>query len=128
MANLNVENLSRIVESGNIEQMYGGGGAPATGGFSEFKASEIARAEGVTPTAAGAQGNNFMDVLKSSMDKVNVNQTQADQAVRELVSGRSKNIHETLLAVERADSSLKLMMQVRNKILEAYKEVMRMQV
>ena len=55
-------------------------------------------------------------------------QAQADQAIRELVAGRNKNIHETMLAIERADSSLKLMMQVRNKVLDAYREVMRMQV
>lgn len=114
MANLSVENLSRIVQGGNTEQLFTGGiDSPLRGADSK---------------ATGADGKNFMDILKTSMEKVNTNQAQADQAVRELVSGRSKNIHETLLAVERADSSLKLMMQVRNKILEAYKEVMRMQV
>jgi flagellar hook-basal body complex protein FliE len=45
-----------------------------------------------------------------------------------LIAGKSKNIHETMLAIQKADLSLKTMMQVRNKILEAYKEVMRMQV
>jgi flagellar hook-basal body complex protein FliE len=44
------------------------------------------------------------------------------------VAGKAKNIHETMLAVERADMSLKLLMQVRNKLLDAYREVMRMQV
>jgi len=59
---------------------------------------------------------------------VNQHQHQADTAIKELVAGRSKNIHETMLTIERADTSLKLMMQVRNKILEAYREIMRMQV
>lgn len=76
----------------------------------------------------GQPGKNFMDVLKDSMDQVNVNQHQADEAIKELVAGRSKNIHETMLTIERADTSLKLMMQVRNKILDAYKEIMRMPV
>jgi flagellar hook-basal body complex protein FliE len=49
-------------------------------------------------------------------------------AIKELVAGRTKNIHETMLAIERADTSLKLMMQVRNKVLDAYREIMRMQV
>jgi flagellar hook-basal body complex protein FliE len=44
------------------------------------------------------------------------------------VAGRNKNIHETMLVLERADSSLKMAMQVRNKILDAYREIMRMQV
>ena len=59
---------------------------------------------------------------------MNQHQHQADTAIKELVAGRSKNIHETMLTIERADTSLKLMMQVRNKILEAYREIMRMQV
>jgi flagellar hook-basal body complex protein FliE len=59
---------------------------------------------------------------------VNQAQSQADTAIKELIAGRSKNIHETLLTIERADASLKLAMQVRNKILDAYREVMRMQV
>ena len=49
-------------------------------------------------------------------------------AINELVAGKTKNIHSTMLALEKADMSLKLMMQVRNKVLEAYREVMKMQV
>jgi len=87
-----------------------------------------------TPSADGASGasaldqRGFMDVLKDSFEKVNEHQVQADTAIKEMVSGRNKNIHETLLAIERADSSMKLMMQVRNKVLDAYREIMRMQV
>lgn len=78
-----------------------------------------------TPSPGGA---TFSSILQESLDKVNSDQVQADTAIKELVAGRSKNIHETLLTIERADTSLKLMMQVRNKILDAYKEIMRMQV
>lgn len=74
------------------------------------------------------KGKTFSDIMKQSVEKVNEFQSQADTAIKELVAGRNKNIHETLLAVERADISLKLMMQVRNKIVDAYKEIMRMQV
>ena len=55
-------------------------------------------------------------------------QLNADSAMKEFVSGRTKNIHETMLAIEQADVSLKMMMQVRNKIIEAYREIMKMQV
>ncbi len=80
------------------------------------------------PKEEGVGGKTFTDILKDSMDQVNTQQVQADTAIKELVAGRSKNIHETMLTIERADTSLKMMMQVRNKILDAYKEVMRMQV
>jgi flagellar hook-basal body complex protein FliE len=77
---------------------------------------------------AGEAGKTFMDVLSHSLEKVNQDQVQADHAIKEMVAGRNKNIHETMLAIERADSSMKLMMQVRNKVLDAYREIMRMQV
>ncbi len=75
-----------------------------------------------------SQEKSFAQILKDSSEKVNLYQEQANIAIKELVAGRNKNIHETMLTIERADTSLKLMMQVRNKILEAYKEIMRMQV
>ncbi|OFZ81812.1 MAG: flagellar hook-basal body complex protein FliE [Bdellovibrionales bacterium RIFOXYD1_FULL_44_7] len=77
---------------------------------------------------ASESARTFSNILRDSVDKVNNYQQQADVAVKELVAGRTKNIHETMLTIERADSSLKLMMQVRNKILDAYREIMRMQV
>lgn len=70
----------------------------------------------------------FSKMLDESIDQVNKDQLEANAAVKDLVAGRTKNIHEALLALEKADLSMKLMMQVRNKALEAYKEVMRMQV
>lgn len=71
---------------------------------------------------------DFTSLLQKTINTVNKHQVDADHAIKELVSGRTKNIHETMLAVERAELSLKLMTQVRNKIMEAYREVMRMQV
>ena len=76
---------------------------------------------------AGA-GSSFFEALQQSMEEVNANQLQADSSIKDLMAGKNKNIHETMLAIQKADLSLKTMMQVRNKILEAYKEVMRMQV
>jgi flagellar hook-basal body complex protein FliE len=75
-----------------------------------------------------APSGTFFDALQRSMEDVNADQVQADSAIKDLIAGKSKNIHETMLAIQKADLSLKTMMQVRNKILEAYKEVMRMQV
>ncbi len=80
------------------------------------------------PDAASKDGKTFSQILNDSFKQVNELQNQADTAVKELVAGRTKNIHETMLTLERADTSLKLMMQVRNKILDAYREIMRMQV
>lgn len=118
MANLTVENIGKILESGQTEKLFTG------------SVEKIGREQGMSSDSLGAAkgGQTFTQILENSVEKVNTMQGQADHAVKELIAGRSKNIHETLLAVERADSSLKLMMQVRNKILDAYREIMRMQV
>ena len=63
-----------------------------------------------------------------TISQVNQYQVDADVAIKEMLAGRNKNVHETMLALERADVSLKLMTQVRNKVIEAYREIMRMQV
>ena len=79
-----------------------------------------------SPNAVADSG--FFQMLQKSLEEVNHEQLNADASVKDLIAGRNKNIHETMLAVQKADLSLKTMMQVRNKILEAYKEIMRMQV
>lgn len=85
-------------------------------------------APGASEAAGESKGSTFFDALQNSMSEVNQNQLEADQSVKDLIAGKSKNIHETMLQLQKADLSLKTMMQVRNKVLEAYKEIMKMQV
>ena len=80
-------------------------------------------------SSAGTQGaDSFANVLKDSLTQVNSLQHEADQAIQSLATGGPATLHDTMLAVEKAELSFKLMMQVRNKIVEAYQEVLRMQV
>jgi flagellar hook-basal body complex protein FliE len=62
------------------------------------------------------------------VSKVNDMQVQSDKAIQGLASGENKNLHEVMIAVEKSSISFQFMTQVRNKALEAYQEVMRMQV
>lgn len=78
-------------------------------------------------SAEGPQGS-FRSMLQTSIAEVNQLQLEADHSIEQLVAGRSRNLHETMIALEKADISFRLMMEVRNKIIEAYNEVMRMQV
>ena len=55
-------------------------------------------------------------------------QQKADQAIQQLVGEGKGDLQETMIALEKADVSFRLMMQIRNKVLEAYQEIMRMQV
>lgn len=72
--------------------------------------------------------NSFANVLKKSVEKVNDLQNQADAAIDDLALGNNKDVVQTMIMMEKADISFRLMMQVRNKIVQAYEEVMRMQV
>lgn len=78
------------------------------------------------PQAPG--GGGFAAVLKSSLAEVNAMQAKADEAITALATGEKTSLHDTMIAMEQADVSFRLMMQVRNKIVEAYQEILRMQV
>jgi len=81
-----------------------------------------------SPASGETKGTTFFDALQNSMEEVNKDQLEADSSIKDLIAGKSKNIHETMLQLQKADLSLKTMMQVRNKVLEAYKEIMKMPV
>ncbi|MCC7441677.1 MAG: flagellar hook-basal body complex protein FliE [Bdellovibrionales bacterium] len=127
MAGLNsIEGLNQLIPVD--PSPMGGGLGPAGGVASDALARREMDLNGLEAPDAGVSGKGFLKMLSESVMDVNQDQASADYAIQELLAGRTKNIHETMLAVERADASLKMMMQVRNKLLEAYREVMRMQV
>lgn len=79
-------------------------------------------------TAVSGEGS-FADVLKSSIDKVNQAQQQADQMAEKLAAGdTSQNLHEVMIALQTASVSFQEMVQVRNKLVSAYQDVMNIQV
>jgi len=86
----------------------------------------------VAPATPGQKTNitdkTFADTLKSSISDVNRLQVETDTAIREMVAGNQKNIHEVMVSMEKASISLELLVQVRNKIIAAYDEIKRMQI
>ena len=71
---------------------------------------------------------SFAAAQNSSLTEVNRMQQQADAAISALATGDKVSMHDAMIAMEQADVSFRLMMQVRNKIVEAYQEILRMQV
>jgi flagellar hook-basal body complex protein FliE len=71
---------------------------------------------------------DFNNVLKSAMGEVGDLQEKANQSIQQMVGEGKGDLQETMIALEKADVSFKLMMQIRNKVLDAYQEIMRMQV
>ncbi len=82
------------------------------------------------PKAPGRmeEGASFGDMLKNAISTVNELQQQSDQETQKLMTGETQDPHTTMIAVQKADPSFQMMMQVRNKIVQAYQEIMRMQV
>jgi flagellar hook-basal body complex protein FliE len=86
----------------------------------------------VAPSATAemrtAEGQTFGDLLTESINQVNQMQIETDEAMKRLASGESGNVHETLLAMQKAEISMRMLVEVRSKLVGAYQEIMRMQV
>jgi flagellar hook-basal body complex protein FliE len=79
------------------------------------------------PTPAESQ-QKFADFLKNTLDQVNKAQDESDVATKKLANGQKIDLHEVMIASQKASITFQATMEVRNKVVEAYQEVMRMQV
>jgi flagellar hook-basal body complex protein FliE len=70
----------------------------------------------------------FADMVKNLVAETDQQQFQAQDGVRQLVTGEADSIHEVVLTTSRADLAFRLMMEIRNRLIASYQEVMRMQV
>lgn len=89
----------------------------------------VARAQSnpATGSSGGTREWGFVETLRGAMDQVNGLQNTADAKAGALLTGNGMDVHTAMIAVEQADLSFQLMMQVRNKIVAAYQEISRMQ-
>jgi flagellar hook-basal body complex protein FliE len=75
---------------------------------------------------AGDILTDFQKVLKRSIEEVDGMAKEADHGVQEMIAGRM-DVHQAMVSMEQANLSFRLMVQVRNKVMAAYEEIMRMQ-
>jgi len=80
-----------------------------------------------TDDAEQGEQTSFKDVIANFISDVDKMQKTSDQAVKDYASGEITDIHEVMVAVEEANLSFQLMMEVRNRLIESYREIMRMQ-
>lgn len=71
---------------------------------------------------------NFAETLKNKLDQVNEKQLESESTTESFIKGQGTDIHEVMIKTEEAKLSLQLAVQIRNKIVEAYQEINRMQV
>jgi flagellar hook-basal body complex protein FliE len=86
-----------------------------------------AGADAASLASPANSGAGFRDVLDRAMDDIQQLEGQAESEVAGVLGGNGTDVHSAMIAVEKADLSFQLMMQVRNKIVSAYEEISRMQ-
>lgn len=72
-------------------------------------------------------GASFKDLLNSAINEVEGARTSANQSIQQFLSGEGDDLHSTILASQRADLEFQMFLQVRNKVVSAYQEIMKMQ-
>jgi flagellar hook-basal body complex protein FliE len=84
-------------------------------------------AEFSTQRGAGSSNESgetpFVDTLKSAMEQIGSMQADADSKVAQLLNGNGQDVHSAMIAVEKANLSFQMMVQVRNKIVQAYQQI-----
>ena len=101
------QQVSEAARTGNVDTLQGAQAAQAT---------------------QAVQGVGFGDVLNQFVSEVNDKQVASTQAVNDLLSGKEIPLHQAMIAMQEAGVAFQLMVEVRNKLLEGYQELMRMQV
>jgi flagellar hook-basal body complex protein FliE len=93
-----------------------------------LRAPERTAPPAATPAAGGTTnvGATFENLLGNMVQEVNAKQTAAGEAVKGLMSGQNVSLHQAVIAMEEASVSFQFMVEVRNKLLESYQELMRM--
>ena len=88
----------------------------------------LAKPAGYTPITGTGGPDVFGNLLSDMVGEVNAKGAAASESVKGLLSGKDVSLHQTMIAMEEASVSFQLMVEVRNKLLESYQELMRMQV
>ena len=81
-----------------------------------------------TPVTSNEAQQTFANTLKDAISNVNAQQVQSDTMTQKLINGGDVELHEVMIASQKASITLNATMEVRNKVIEAYQEIMRMSV
>jgi flagellar hook-basal body complex protein FliE len=102
--------------------------APASTSIPAAELRELDAGHSATPLTSTPSASSFSSVLGQMVQDVNAKQNVATQAMQDLQSGQNVSLHQTMIAMEEASVSFQLMVEVRNRLLDSYQEIMRMQV
>jgi flagellar hook-basal body complex protein FliE len=94
----------------------------------EMRANDLAAQKDIGIGAPADGNGSFKNVLRDAINETNALQKSADVKIQDLATGKTTNIPDVMMQVEKADIALRLMTQVRNKVIDAYQDIMKMQV
>lgn len=77
---------------------------------------------------AGSSGESFADMLTRAVGSVDETMKESDQNVQDFIAGKTDNVHDVMISMQRAQLSFQMMVEMRNKAVEAYHEISRMQI
>ncbi len=127
MDGFNIKNSNQFLNNSNyLDQRSMKVTPPASEKISGMNGSGTIGSIG--PTQSSEPGKSFAATLNEAIKGVNELQKSSDKAAQDLATGRTDNVAEVMLSAEKADVALRVMVQVRNKIIDAYNEIMKMQV
>ena len=109
------------VGAGSIGSISSGVG-PISSGI-----GSIGGLSGSSQPAPAQKSGEFSTILNKTLSELNESQVAADKAVAELATGEITDLHQAAIAIGKAETSMKLMLEIRNKAISAYKEVARTQ-
>lgn len=112
MDGFTISNSNRFLETGNLNLN---------------KASQ-AETGPVSSNSSVSGDKSFADTLKNAISEVNQMQQVSNKKMQELAVGKTDNVADVMITAEKADIAMRVMVQVRNKVIDAYNEIMRMQV
>lgn len=94
-----------------------------------YDKGEIAKGDTAAgPNAVGGQESSFDKMLVDAVDRVNQEQVDANEKVEQFIRGENVSTHDVMIQLAKADTTMRLMTAVTNKVVDAYREISRMQV
>lgn len=96
--------------------------------ISPIKLGGVAEVNSVKNEKVSAMNESFSELLSKAIGQVNTLQKQGDEARMLLATGNVEDLHTVMIATEKASLAMQLTVQIRNKAVEAYQEIMRMQI
>jgi flagellar hook-basal body complex protein FliE len=111
MAGFTVSNANKFLDTGSIRD-----------------SKSLSIEQPLSPGSVKETQGSFADTLKTAIDNVNQLQKASDKSAQDLATGRTDDVAGVMISAEKADIALRVMVQVRNKIIDAYQEIMKMQV